>query len=129
MMRAVVGLIACALYAWRVSDPKASYAAFYDASNWLTGWLLDAGGLAGVARNVVNLVLVDQAEGFLLGIVFLSVLQAPLWAARKGGGWCWRRVLRLRNRRRAARGAARGEQEPLPLGPPVATGRDRPEVR
>ena len=83
-MRTTLGILACGLYAWRVYDPKGSYAVFYDVSNWLTGWLLTGDGLAGLLRNLVNLVLLDQAEGFLLGIVFLSLLQVPIWAARKG---------------------------------------------
>ena len=67
-MRVILGCIACALYGWRVYDPKGSYAAFYDASDWLTATMLDEGGWAGIVRNLVNLVLLDQADGFLLGM-------------------------------------------------------------
>jgi hypothetical protein len=109
-MRTTLGILACGLYAWRVYDPKGSYAVFYDVSNWLTGWLLTGDGLAGLLRNLVNLVLLDQAEGFLLGIVFLSLLQVPIWAARKGAGWCWRQYRRWRRRTRHV-------EEPLLLVP------------
>ncbi len=112
-MRTAVGLIACGLYAWRVYDPKGSYAVFYDASNWLAGWLLTGDGLAGLLRNLVNLILLDQAEGFLLGIVFLSLLQAPVWAVRRGAGWCWRRYRRWRRRKADV-------EEPLLLVPAAA---------
>lgn len=108
-MRTALGIAACVLYAWRVYDPKGSYAAFYDVSNWLTGWLLQGDGVMAGVRNVVNLVLLDQAEGFLLGIAFLAALSLPAWAVRKGCGWCWRR---LRRRLR--------EPAPLDLGPPIA---------
>ena len=45
--RTATGAAALVLYGWRVEDPKASYAAFYDASNWLTGWLLVGEGAWG----------------------------------------------------------------------------------
>ena len=118
-MRTVLGVIACLLYTWRVYDPKGAYAAFYDASNWLTGWLLDGGGLTGVLRNIVNLVLVDQAEGFLLGLVFFAALSGPVWLVRRSARWCWRKARGLW-RRPAASALASDADEPLVLGPPIA---------
>ena len=100
-MRAVLGAIASVLYGWRIYDPKGSYAAFYDASNWLTGQVLAEGGAWSVVRNIVNLVLLDQADGFLLGIVFLSIISLPLWGIRVSGRWCVRKVKAIRQRRRA----------------------------
>jgi type III secretory pathway component EscT len=65
----------------------------------VTSWLLADGGLSGALRNIVNLVLLDQVEGFLLGVVFITILSAPLWAARKSAGWCIDKVRRMRRRR------------------------------
>ncbi len=105
-MRTVLGIVACALYAWRVYDPKESYAAFYDAADWLTTWLVADLGFGSAIRNIINLVLLDQVEGFLLGVAFLAVLSAPIWATRKCVGLCWRGVRRLRQRMAARRAAA-----------------------
>lgn len=117
-MRTVLGIVACALYAWRVYEPKESYIAFYDATAWLTGWLVTEDDFGSLLRNLINLVLLDQVEGFLLGIAFLAVLSAPIWAARKCAGLCWRGVRRLRQRRRARKAAmakAHDDDEPLTL--------------
>lgn len=98
-MRMVLGALACAVYGWRVQDPKGSYAAFYDAADWITGWMLAGEGFARVARNVVNMILLDQADGFLLGVAFFALLSALFWPFRAGGRWALRKYLR----RRAAR--------------------------
>jgi hypothetical protein len=124
-MRTVLGVIACLLYTWRVYDPKAAYIAFYDASNWLTGWLFDGGGFTGVLRNIVNLVLVDQAEGFLLGLVFFAALSGPVWLVRRSAGWCWRKGRGLWHRPAASALASdlqSDKDEPLVLRSPVAQG-------
>jgi hypothetical protein len=88
--RAATGAAALGLYGWRVEDPKGSYAAFFDASNWLTGWVLAEEGLAGLARNMINLILIDQADGFLLGMAFFALLSVVLWPLKACGRWCWR---------------------------------------
>ena len=54
-MRTMVGAGAVGAYAWRIEDPKASYAAFYDAADWLTNWLVAGEGvlvhcMAGLGR-------------------------------------------------------------------------------
>lgn len=114
-MRAVLGIVACALYAWRIYEPKESYAAFYDAANWLTTWLVADLGLGAAIRNIINLVLLDQVEGFLLGIAFLAVLSVPIWAARKCVGLCWRGVRRLRQRMATRRAAPPADDDDEPL--------------
>lgn len=91
-VRAIIGGAALGLYGWRVEDPKGSYAAFYDASDWLTGWLLAGDGAWGYARNFANLVLVDQADGFLLGMAFMALVSVVLWPVRAGGRWGLRRL-------------------------------------
>ena len=98
-MRALLGAIACAIYGWRVYDPKGSYAAFYDASNWLTGQFLADDGPWSLLRNLVNLILLDQADGFLLGIAFFALLSLPLWGIKVCGRWCVRAIKRLRRHR------------------------------
>jgi|GEM_PF-3874765 len=113
-MRTAIGVIACLLYIWRVYDPKGSYAAFYDVANGLTGWLVAGDGVMAALRNVISLILLDQAEGFLLGIVFLSLIQAPVWAVRRGAGWCWRRLRRRSLPRPEAADTPRTLAEPAP---------------
>ncbi|MGF1475995.1 MAG: hypothetical protein ACFB6S_10580 [Geminicoccaceae bacterium] len=89
--RAATGGTAIGIYGWRVHDPKGSYALFYDVSNWLTGWVLTGDGAIGYARNLVNLILVDQADGFLLGMAFFAVMSILLWPVRAGAAFCVKR--------------------------------------
>ncbi len=112
-LRTLIGLIACGLYSWRIYDPKQSYAGFYDAANWLTGWLLDESGVIGTLRRMVNLVLLDQVEGFLIGIAIVTLLSLPFWVLRKSAGWGVG-LARRRSRRRARRHAA-AMVESLPI--------------
>lgn len=122
-MRVFIGCLACAVYGWRIWDPKASYAAFFDAANWLTSFLLVGEGWAGVVRNAVNLILLDQADGFLLGIAFFALISAVFWPFRVCGRWCVARVQRLRLRRRGqpAEAAAPVEEAPVPEAAPAAS--------
>ncbi len=85
--RAVIGAGAIGAYAWRVEDPKGSYAAFYDLSDWLTGLVLTGEGIAGYMRNFVNLILIDQADGFLLGMAFFALLSLVFWPFKTAGRW------------------------------------------
>jgi len=85
--RAVIGAGALGAYAWRVEDPKGSYAAFYDLSDWLTGLVLTGEGIAGYLRNFVNLILIDQADGFLLGMAFFALLSLIFWPFKTAGKW------------------------------------------
>lgn len=95
--RIATGAAALGLYGWRVEDPKGSYAAFYDASNWLTGLVLSGEGAWVYVRNMVNLVLIDQADGFLLGMAFFALLSIIFWPFKACGRWC---LHRLRGRHR-----------------------------
>ncbi len=85
--RAVIGAGALGTYAWRVEDPKGSYAVFYDLSDWLTGLVLTGEGIAGYLRNFVNLILIDQADGFLLGMAFFALLSLIFWPFKTAGKW------------------------------------------
>lgn len=98
--RAAIGGGALGLYGWRIADPKASYGAFFDASDWLTGWILTGDGAMAWLRNVANLVLIDQADGFLLGLAAFALLSAILWPFRACGRWCAGRIRHFRARRR-----------------------------
>jgi hypothetical protein len=112
-LRTLIGLIACGLYSWRIYDPKQSYAGFYDAANWLTGWLLDDGGVIGTLRRIVNLVLLDQVEGFLIGIAIVTLLSLPIWALRKSAGWGMDLARSRRRWRSSGRSAAMVEALPV----------------
>ena len=91
-MRAATGGAALGLYGWRVQDPKGSYAAFYDVSNWVTGWVIPSEGILSWTQNLVNLILVDQADGFLLGMAFMALVSIVFWPLRACGRWCVRRL-------------------------------------
>lgn len=93
--RGAAGAGALGLYGWRVQDPVGSYAAFYEASNWLTGWLVGGEGAWGWLRNFINVILVDQADGFLLGMAFFALLSILFWPVRACGRWCAKRIGRL----------------------------------
>ena len=85
--RIAVGLGSLGLYGWRVEDPKGSYAAFYDASEWLTSFFIGEGGAWGYVRNFANIILVDQADGFLLGMAFMALISVVFWPVRRALGW------------------------------------------
>ena len=105
--RAVIGAGALGAYAWRVDDPKGSYAAFYDLSDWLTGLVLTGEGIAGYLRNFVNLILIDQADGFLLGMAFFALLSLIFWPFKVAGRWSAYKVRSLvTHRRQIAKGDA-----------------------
>lgn len=102
--RTVLGVVACAVYVWRVQDPKGSYAAFYDATDWLTtavsSLFVADGAVTGFLRNAINLILVDQVDGFLIGIVFVSLLAAILWPFKAGAQLAVRKIKALRHCRK-----------------------------
>lgn len=93
--RLATGATALGLYGWRIEDPKGSYAAFFDVSNWLTGLVVSGDGLAHYIRNVVNLILIDQADGFLLGMAFMALVSVILWPVRLSCTWASRCAGRL----------------------------------
>ncbi len=87
--RTTLGIAACGIYYWRVQDPKGSYAIFYDATDWLTrnvtSLFVADGAITNFLRNAINLVLVDQVEGFLIGVAFVTLIAAILWPLKAGG--------------------------------------------
>ncbi len=92
LARTMLGAAAAGLYAWRIEDPKTSYAVFFDISDWLTRWLIAGEGAAGFLRNAVNLILIDQADGFLLGMAFMALLSLLFWPVRACGGAAMRAI-------------------------------------
>ena len=108
--RAVVGAGALGAYAWRVEDPKGSYAAFYDLSDWLTGLVLTGEGVAGYLRNFVNLILIDQADGFLLGMAFFALLSLVFWPFKAAGRWSAGKVKSMGAQRRERAAGAHGRR-------------------
>lgn len=104
--RAVAGGGALGIYAWRVNDPKGSYAVFFDTADWFTGWFISGGWPSDLARNMVNLILIDQADGFLLGMAFFAFLSILFWPIRAGCSWCGRKILRRTGRPAEAGGKA-----------------------
>lgn len=90
--RLVTGAAALGLYGWRLEDPKGAYAAFYDVSDWATSWIIAGEGAWAYLRSFVNLILVDQADGFLLGMAFMALVSVLLWPFRACGRWCVRKI-------------------------------------
>ena len=121
--RAVIGAGAIGAYAWRVDDPKGAYAAFYDLSDWLTGLVLTGEGIAGYLRNCVNLILIDQADGFLLGMAFFALLSLVFWPFKTAGKWGARKLRRSRTGRHRSDGDSLYFDEPR--GRVVRAGRDQ----
>lgn len=118
--RTTLGIAACGLYAWRVQDPKGAYAAFYDATDWLTtavsNLFVADGAVTGFLRNTINLVLVDQVEGFLIGIAFVTVIAAVLWPVKAGGRLAVRGAKRaFRRKEKPFVYPARAPADPEPL--------------
>ena len=105
-IRTGIGLAASAVYLWRVQDPKGSYAIFYDVTDWLTtlvsGLFVSDGAIVGFVRNTINLVLLDQVEGVLIGIALASLFSAVLWPFKAAGRAAVRTVRKLRQPKRAS---------------------------
>ena len=91
-LRALTGAAALGLYGWRVHDPKGAYAGFFDASDWVTSFLISGDGALGYVKSFVNIILVDQADGFLLGMAFMALVSIVLWPFRVGGAWMARKA-------------------------------------
>ncbi|MEM1398802.1 MAG: hypothetical protein AAGF58_02920 [Pseudomonadota bacterium] len=98
--RSVVGVGAVGLYGWRVADPKTSYGFFFDVSDWLTSWVVQGEGAMTLLRNMINLVLVEQAEGFLLGMAVVALFSVMLWPFRAAGRYTVRRAAKVMGRER-----------------------------
>ncbi len=88
----LLGGLATALLAWRMVDPKGSYATLYDASHYLTD------SVAGyeVLTRFISLVLVDQFNGLMLGVAVTAFLYMGLSGLRRAASW----PLRYRERTR-----------------------------
>ena len=93
--RLLIGGGSLGLYGWRVHDPKGSYGAFFDASDWLTSWVIASDGAAGYLKSFVNIILVDQADGFLLGMAFMALVSVVFWPFRTAGKWGAKQASRL----------------------------------
>ncbi|MEM6387890.1 MAG: hypothetical protein AAF718_16815 [Pseudomonadota bacterium] len=101
-----IGGLATGLLAWRLADPKGSYAALYDISHALTE------SVAGyeVLSRFISLVLVDQFNGLMLGVAVTAFLYMMLGGLRRAASWPLRYRARTRRplkryavpRRRAA---------------------------
>lgn len=102
--RLLIGVGSLGLYGWRVHDPKGSYAAFFDASDWMTSLLVASDGAEGYLKNFVNIVLIDQADGFLLGMAFMALLSIVFWPFRRAGRWCAGKLRRTAHRPRPGDG-------------------------
>ena len=125
-IRMYIGAAACAVYFWRVQDPKGSYAVFYDITDWLTALVsslfVTDGAVVGFLRNALNLVLLDQVEGFLIGIAFATLFSAFLWPFKACGRAVARkaRSLRRRNRPESPSDPGGGPAQPPPVSLPPA---------
>lgn len=81
--RYVTGIGALCLYGRTLEDPKGSFILFHDASDWLTSHVLSGDGVViRMVRNIFNDILIDQFEGFLLGIAVATWFSALAWPLR-----------------------------------------------
>jgi len=67
----VLGIIAASGLAWRVADPAGSYAHLYKLSTLVTEFVAGSP----LVSRVLSLVLLDQFNGVLIGIVFTALIQ------------------------------------------------------
>ncbi|MEM9475274.1 MAG: hypothetical protein AAGA71_08265 [Pseudomonadota bacterium] len=82
----ILGGFATGGLGWRMYDPKGSYATLFDISHWMTELV---SGYE-VLTRFISLILVDQFNGLMLGIVIGTVLhlalgglkQLVIWPAR-----------------------------------------------
>lgn len=79
----LLGTGAIGILAWRLIDPKGSYATLFDISHLLT----EAFAGYEVITRLVSMVLVDQFNGLVLGIAFTAFLYAALGAIRQAATW------------------------------------------
>ena len=49
--------------------------------------MLTGEGLTTYLRNFINLILIDQADGFLLGMAFFALLSLIFWPFKAAGRW------------------------------------------
>ncbi|MEM1162733.1 MAG: hypothetical protein AAGJ28_17540 [Pseudomonadota bacterium] len=119
-LRSLTGFSALGLYAWRVHDPKGSYAAFFDASDWITSFIIEAERVFGYFRNLVNIVMVDQADEFLLGMAVMALISVVFWPFRICGRWTGRKlkaILQSENKQRDSQAERGGHQSTIPPAP------------
>lgn len=87
----LIGGFATALLAWRMVDPKGSYATLYDlshhAADYVSGYE--------VLTRLVSIVLLDQFNGLMLGVATTAFLYMVLGSMRRAVGWPLR--VRARN--------------------------------
>ena len=76
--RLAFGAAEIGLYMYRVVDPTGSYAAIFEASGWVSGFVLEPLESPLYVRNFVNLLLVEQLDGFLLGVIAATLISALL---------------------------------------------------
>ena len=74
----VLGVTAALALYWRASDPIESYAALFSVTNWLTNIFMDHELLS----NSLNMLLLDQFNGILIGLVLASILHIVISTAK-----------------------------------------------
>ena len=75
----ILGSMASGALGWRLYDPKGSYAVLYDVSHWLT----DLVSGYEILTRFIGLILVDQFNGLMLGILLGLVLHGAMDGLRR----------------------------------------------
>jgi len=86
----ILGGLAATGLSWRIYDPKGSYAVLYDASHTLTDLV---SGYEALTR-FISLILVDQFNGLMLGIVVGTLLHMLLGGVKRLCSWPFTRSTR-----------------------------------
>lgn len=81
----ILGVAACGGLAWRVHDPIGSYTNLFEAVRWL----LQTASASELVAKSVSLVLVDQINGILIGLVLASLAHIMISIVKRSVASIW----------------------------------------
>lgn len=81
----ILGVAACGGLAWRVHDPIGSYTNLFEAVRWL----LQTASASELVAKSVSLVLVDQINGILIGLVLASFAHIMISIVKRAVASIW----------------------------------------
>lgn len=95
----ILGAAACSGLAWRVHDPIGSYTTLFEAARRP----LQTVSASELAAKSISLLLVDQINGILIGLILASIIHLVVWVLKKLMTAIWNRMVSLLFRLRISR--------------------------